>query len=188
MTPAERLRTPRRVWGENGRAEAAGAIRENTEVLVGMADGDFRNTMAAAKGELDRKHQLFQVLQSLSNGYEKLNQPIEQLAACLSSRQCARRLGCLRGDGLRTVDLERRRGTVPERRLHCRHLARQGAAPGSGAVGLRRRHGAVPGWSEKVCAALSEGRVDDVLREPRLHVGDKTADQCVEYVENNRAV
>ena len=43
-------------------------------------------------------------------------------------------------------------------------------------------------WSEKVCAALSEGRVDDVLREPRRHVGDKTADQCVEYVENNRAV
>ena len=41
-------------------------------------------------------------------------------------------------------------------------------------------------WSEKVCAALSEGRVDDLLREPRRHAGDKTADQCVGYVENNR--
>ena len=42
-------------------------------------------------------------------------------------------------------------------------------------------------WSEKVCAALSEGRVDDVLRELRRHAGDKTADQCVGYVENNRS-
>ena len=41
-------------------------------------------------------------------------------------------------------------------------------------------------WSEKVCAALSEGRVDDVLREPRRHAGDKTADQCAGYFENNR--
>ena len=41
-------------------------------------------------------------------------------------------------------------------------------------------------WSEKVCAALSEGRVDDVLRELRRHAGDKTADQCVGYFENNR--
>ena len=42
-------------------------------------------------------------------------------------------------------------------------------------------------WSEKVCAALREGRVDDVLRELRRHAGDKTADQCVGYVENNRS-
>ena len=42
-------------------------------------------------------------------------------------------------------------------------------------------------WSEKVCAALSEGRVDDVLRELRRHAGDRTADQCVGYVENNRS-
>ena len=41
-------------------------------------------------------------------------------------------------------------------------------------------------WSEKVCAALSEGRVDDVLRELRRHAGDKTADQCAGYFENNR--
>ena len=41
-------------------------------------------------------------------------------------------------------------------------------------------------WSEKVCAALSEGCVDDVLRELRRHAGDKTADQCVGYFENNR--
>ena len=41
-------------------------------------------------------------------------------------------------------------------------------------------------WSEKVCAALSEGRVEDVLRELRRHAGDKTADQCVGYFENNR--
>ena len=42
-------------------------------------------------------------------------------------------------------------------------------------------------WSETVCAALREGRVDDVLRELRRHAGDKTADQCVGYVENNRS-
>ena len=42
-------------------------------------------------------------------------------------------------------------------------------------------------WSEKVCAALSEGRVDDVLRELRRHAGDRTADQCIGYVENNRS-
>ena len=42
-------------------------------------------------------------------------------------------------------------------------------------------------WSETVCAALREGRVDDVLRELRRHAGDKTAGQCVGYVENNRS-
>ncbi len=41
-------------------------------------------------------------------------------------------------------------------------------------------------WSEKVCAALREGRVDDVLAELRRHAGDRTADQCVGYFENNR--
>ena len=41
-------------------------------------------------------------------------------------------------------------------------------------------------WSEKVCEALSEGRVDDVLRELRRHAGEPVADQAVGYFENNR--
>ena len=36
-------------------------------------------------------------------------------------------------------------------------------------------------WSEKVCAALSERRVDDMLRELRRHAGDKTADQIAPH-------
>ena len=55
-------------------ADVAGAIRDNSEVLVGMADQHFKKTMAAAKGELDRKHQLFEGLgKPLSSGYERLN-------------------------------------------------------------------------------------------------------------------
>ena len=34
-------------------------------------------------------------------------------------------------------------------------------------------------WSEKVCAALAEGRVGDVLAELRLHAGDKTVDEAI---------
>ena len=41
-------------------------------------------------------------------------------------------------------------------------------------------------WSEKVCEALSEGRVGDVLRELRRHAGEPVADQAVGYFENNR--
>ena len=63
------------------KADVAGAIRDNSEVLVGLADGNFKKTMAAAKGELDRKHQLFEgLVKPLSSGYEKLNPQIEQLA------------------------------------------------------------------------------------------------------------
>ena len=72
--------------GETVKAEVAGAIRENSEVLVGMADENFQKTMAVAKGELDRKHQLFEVLvKPLSEGYEKLNPQIEQLSAHMQS-------------------------------------------------------------------------------------------------------
>ena len=42
-------------------------------------------------------------------------------------------------------------------------------------------------WSEKVCEALSEGRVDDVLEELRRRAGDKTADEAIGYFENNRS-
>ena len=42
-------------------------------------------------------------------------------------------------------------------------------------------------WSETVCAALREGRVDDVLAELRRHAGDQAADRCAGYVENNRS-
>ena len=41
-------------------------------------------------------------------------------------------------------------------------------------------------WSEKICEALSEGRVDDVLRELRRHAGERTVDKAVDYFENNR--
>ena len=51
-----------------------------------------------------------------------------------------------------------------------------------GAGTARRR-----AWSETVCAALREGRVDDVLAELRGHAGDQAADQCAGYVENNRS-
>ena len=38
--------------------------------------------MAAAKGDLDRKRKVFEdLVRPLSNGYEKLNPQIEQLAA-----------------------------------------------------------------------------------------------------------
>ena len=42
-------------------------------------------------------------------------------------------------------------------------------------------------WSEKVCAALAEGRVGDVLAELRRHAGDKTVDEAIGYFENNRS-
>ena len=41
-------------------------------------------------------------------------------------------------------------------------------------------------WSEKVCAALSEGRVDDVLRELRECASEPAAAKAVGYFENNR--
>ena len=41
-------------------------------------------------------------------------------------------------------------------------------------------------WAGKVCKALFEGRVDDVLRELREHAGDKAARKAVGYFENNR--
>ncbi len=72
--------------GETVKVEVAGAIRENSEVLVGMADENFKKTMAVAKGELDRKHQLFEgLVKPLSEGYEKLNPQIEQLSAHVQS-------------------------------------------------------------------------------------------------------
>ena len=42
-------------------------------------------------------------------------------------------------------------------------------------------------WSEKVCAALSEGRIKDVLRELRRHAGEPAADKAVGYFVNNRS-
>ena len=69
------------------KADVAGAIRDNSEVLVGMADENFKKTMAAAKGELDRKHQQFEGLaKPLSSGYEI----------------CSTREGRRRGSGGRT--------------------------------------------------------------------------------------
>ena len=41
-------------------------------------------------------------------------------------------------------------------------------------------------WAEKVCQALSEGRVADVLRELRAHAGEPAADKAARYFENNR--
>ena len=42
-------------------------------------------------------------------------------------------------------------------------------------------------WSEKFCEALAEGRVDDVLEEPRRHAGDKTAREAIGCFEHNRS-
>ena len=42
-------------------------------------------------------------------------------------------------------------------------------------------------WSRKTCAALSEGRLDDVLAALRKHAGDDEARRCAGYVETNRA-
>ena len=42
-------------------------------------------------------------------------------------------------------------------------------------------------WSEKVCGALWEGRVSDVLRELRRHAGEPVADKAVGYFRNNRS-
>ena len=42
-------------------------------------------------------------------------------------------------------------------------------------------------WAKKVCAALSEGRLDDVLEALRRHAGNDEARRCVAYVEANRA-
>ena len=42
-------------------------------------------------------------------------------------------------------------------------------------------------WSKKVCAALSEGRLDDVLAALRRHEANDEARRCIGYVENNRA-
>ncbi len=64
----------------------AGALHDNGNVLVGTAGENFQKTMAAAKGELDRKHQMFEgLVKPLSSGYEKLNPQIEQLAAQMQS-------------------------------------------------------------------------------------------------------
>lgn len=41
-------------------------------------------------------------------------------------------------------------------------------------------------WAEKVCQALSEGRVADVLRELRAYAGEPAADKAALYFENNR--
>ena len=42
-------------------------------------------------------------------------------------------------------------------------------------------------WSEKTCAALSEGRLDDVLAALGRHEGSDEARRCAGYVEANRA-
>ena len=42
-------------------------------------------------------------------------------------------------------------------------------------------------WSRKTCAALSEGRLDDVLAALRKHAGNDEALRCAGYVEANRA-
>ena len=42
-------------------------------------------------------------------------------------------------------------------------------------------------WSEKVCEALSEGRIVDVLRELRRHAGEPTVDKAIGYFKNNRS-
>ena len=42
-------------------------------------------------------------------------------------------------------------------------------------------------WSEKVCAALSEGRIEDVPRELRRHAGEPAADKAIGYFVNNRS-
>ncbi len=73
-------------FGEAVKADVAGAIRDHSEVLVGMADENFKKTMAAAQGELDRKHQLFEgLVKPLSDAHVKLNPQIEQLAAQVQS-------------------------------------------------------------------------------------------------------
>ena len=40
---------------------------------------------------------------------------------------------------------------------------------------------------EKVCAALSEGRIEDVPRELRRHAGEPAADKAIGYFVNNRS-
>ena len=42
-------------------------------------------------------------------------------------------------------------------------------------------------WSRKTCAALSEGRLDDVLAALRKHAGNDEARRGAGYVETNRA-
>ena len=85
------------------------------------------------------------------------------------------------------VDLEHRRGTVPERHPHCRHLACLAAAVGGRARRARRRRAALPGVVGKgLRGALRGTRVGDVLRELRRHAGEPVADQAVGYFENNR--
>ena len=72
--------------GEAVKAEVVAALRDNSRALVGMADENFQKTMAAARGELDRKHKLFQALvKPLSEGYKKLNPQIEQLSVQVQS-------------------------------------------------------------------------------------------------------
>ncbi len=66
--------------------EVAGALRDSSDVLVGMADENFQKTMAAAKGELDRKHQQFEgLVKPLSDVHGKLNPQIERLSAHVQS-------------------------------------------------------------------------------------------------------
>ena len=71
---------------ETVKAEVAGAIRDNSEVLVGMADANFQKTMAVAKGEFDQQHQRFQgLVQPLSDAHVKLHPQIEHLATQVQS-------------------------------------------------------------------------------------------------------
>lgn len=67
------------------------------------------------------------------------------------------------GVAVETVDLWPRRSTF-----------------GRWAGGLRRRDSAV-------CAALSAGRLDDVLAALRPHAGNDEARRCVRYIEANHA-
>ena len=43
--------------GQAVKADVNAALRDSGGVLVGMADENFQKSVAAAKGELDRKHQ-----------------------------------------------------------------------------------------------------------------------------------
>ena len=62
------------------KSDVAQSMQENSQVLVSMANENFRKSMADAKAELDRKHQLFdELVRPLATGYEKLNPQVEHL-------------------------------------------------------------------------------------------------------------
>ena len=72
--------------GQAVRADVSAALKDSSELLAGMADSNFRKTMAEAKSELDKKHLLFAgLVKPLSEGYLKLNPQIEQLSAQVQS-------------------------------------------------------------------------------------------------------